>query len=325
MLHSRFISGGYFCVTQIIFSAARAVHLTMDRRGATTYSVGKTELLEWINSSLCLNLQKIEQVASGCVVIQLMDKLHAGVVPMSKVNFEARNEYEFVDNYKILQRVFDKLNVSKTIEVSKLCKARPLDNLEFMQWFKTYYDGVALYGLPEYDPIARRAVAKGGTKFFPGAGAGNSSSAAAERRPSTGSGSRPSSARTPVRKNSATAGRPASGSVSDEPSQATLRKTSISQAEIAQAELIAAENAALSEKITGLKVEMEGVEKERDFYFSKLRDVETLCQEECFANIPVMQAIQQILYSEDPELDSVRIAEDAIEATRRHMEQMQTK
>eukprot|EP00854_Cymbomonas_tetramitiformis_P002462 gene2462-3198_t len=295
----------------------------MDRRGATTYSVGKTELLEWINSSLCLNLQKIEQVASGCVVIQLMDKLHAGVVPMSKVNFEARNEYEFVDNYKILQRVFDKLNVSKTIEVSKLCKARPLDNLEFMQWFKTYYDGVALYGLPEYDPVSRRAVAKGGNKFFPAAGAGNSSAATAERRPSTGS-ARPSSARTPVRRNSAT-GRPASGSVSDEPSQGTPRKTSVSQAEIAQAEQIATENAALSEKITSLKVEMEGVEKERDFYFSKLRDVETLCQEESFASIPVMQAIQQILYSEDPEVDSVRIAEDAIEATRRHMEQLQTK
>ena len=42
---------------------------------------------------------------------------------------------------------------------------------------------------------------------------------------------------------------------------------------------------------------MEGLEKERDFYFGKLRDIEVQCQEEDGATVPVVQKILEILYA----------------------------
>ena len=59
---------------------------------------------------------------------------------MNKVNWKAKNEYEFINNLKILQTAFDKVGVKRYVEVEKLAKAKYQDNLEFIQWLKRYYD-----------------------------------------------------------------------------------------------------------------------------------------------------------------------------------------
>ena len=108
---------------------------------------------------------------------QILDACHPGVVNMSKVNFDAKNEYDMVNNYKQLQIVFDKLKISRNIEVGKLVKARPLDNLEFLQWMKHYYDTATGGVRPaDYDGDVRRQQSKGASAVSrargpPGAGA----------------------------------------------------------------------------------------------------------------------------------------------------------
>ena len=73
---------------------------------------------------------------------------------MNKIVWGAKHEFEFVNNYKVLQSAFDKNGIQRHIDVPKLIKARKLDNLEFLQWMKKFFD--MNYGGSEYDAATRR-------------------------------------------------------------------------------------------------------------------------------------------------------------------------
>jgi len=48
-----------------------------------------------------------------------MDAIYPGTFSMSKLKWGAKFDYEYVDNYKVLQNAFDKNGIKKHIDVSK--------------------------------------------------------------------------------------------------------------------------------------------------------------------------------------------------------------
>lgn len=51
-----------------------------------------------------------------------------------------------------------------------------------------------------------------------------------------------------------------------------------------------------------MRTNVDGLEKERDFYFGKLRDIEVLCQEGDSPGTPLSDSVLKILYATEVRL-----------------------
>ncbi|KAK3723436.1 microtubule integrity protein mal3 [Vermiconidia calcicola] len=211
-------------------------------------------------------MTKIEQCGTGAALCQVYDSIFLDL-PMSRVKFDARTEYAYLENFKILSNTFRKHAIERPIPVPELIKCKMQDNLEFLQWTKKYWD--QYYPGGDYDAVARRKGAGGGAApAHPMPATGRTSGATAARKPMGGAGA--GAQRTNSRQ---TGGSGASSGVLQQ------------------------KNAELTETVQGL-------ERERDFYFSKLRDIELLIQQAMDADPTleeeegnILKQIQTILYS----------------------------
>ncbi|KAI0345500.1 hypothetical protein BDW22DRAFT_1352981 [Trametopsis cervina] len=237
----------------------------------------RTELIAWINELLQVNYTKIEQCGTGGAYCQIMDSIY-GDVPMARVKMNAKHEYEFIANYKILQNVFRAKKIDKPIPVDKLVKCKMQDNLEFLQWVKRFWD--SNYGGQGYDAVGRRRGAPTDTP------ATIAPLATARTTGGLVAGAPRAGGRTPV-----------SGhrSASTQPNEAVQN---------------------LQAQLRDMSTHLEGLEKERDFYFAKLRDIEILVQQQMEVlesegkDDVVLRDIQKILYSTE---DGFEVPEQAVD------------
>ncbi|KAG7444070.1 microtubule binding protein [Guyanagaster necrorhizus] len=225
-------------------------------------NASRTDLLNWVNELLQLGYTKVEQCGTGAAYCQIIDSIY-GDVPMQRVKMNAKHEYEFIANFKIMQNVFKSKKIDKPIPVEKLVKCKMQDNLEFLQWIKRYWD--QNYGGQGYDPVARR---KGAPADPPATMAPISAGTSRGLGTSARAGGR-----TPI-------GGHRAGST--QPNEAVQH---------------------LQNQIKDLSSHLEGLEKERDFYFEKLREIEILVQAQVEAleasgkGDATLKDIQKILYS----------------------------
>jgi hypothetical protein len=81
------------------------------------FFVPKTDLINWVNATLNLQIVKIEQLGTGAVYCNIIDAMYPGKVALQRVNWRAKNEWEFINNYKILQQAFAKCKIQKYIDI----------------------------------------------------------------------------------------------------------------------------------------------------------------------------------------------------------------
>jgi len=196
--------------------------------------------------------------------------MYPGQVPMHKVNWGAKQNFEIVTNYKVLQDCFTKLHIDKHIEVPRLMGGRYMDNLEFMQWFKRFFE-MSVTDLGDYDAKAQRSKGKGAASLKP---SGNKTTKTAATRVATKIVQKENKEPAPKTAPAATMRNKSSPQV---PSKVAESVSSLENEKIIAD--LKSSNQILTQEVDHLKTEMAGLEKERDFYFDKLRDVEILLQE----------------------------------------------
>jgi len=251
------------------------------------FFVGRVELLNWLNDLLKLDYTKVEQTCTGAAHCQIMDAIYPGQVALHKIKWDAKQEYEYVANFKILQTVFEKMGIDKYIDVGKLVKGKYQDNLEFLQWIKRYYELHTNGG--EYNALERRKDTSG---KVPKPAAPAKKTEVAKPKPTGTPTGTTTVSRTPVSKEPA---KPvATKKVTQEPKSSPAPKDS---GGAANQELQNKINE-LNQQVADLKITVDGLEKERDFYFGKLREIEVISQT-AEPEADFTKAIFKILYATD--------------------------
>jgi RP/EB family microtubule-associated protein len=239
------------------------------------YFVSKNDILGWLNQLLGINYTKVEQCANGAAYCQVFDAIYPGEVPMKKVVFEAKAEHDSVKNYKVLQTVFDKKGIAKAIDVTKLLKGKPMDNLEFLQWLKRYYD-INSSGAAYNGPARNEAAV--------------SVPAAVTPRPASAAASKPAPTKSKsVSSSSSTSASVLSSSSNVTPATTGVKKqaaagpvatetSSVKAATVVNTAAVDAKIQELTEQLAAANMTVHQVEQERDYYFAKLRQIEIKCQ-----------------------------------------------
>ncbi|XP_022533324.1 microtubule-associated protein RP/EB family member 1b isoform X3 [Astyanax mexicanus] len=248
----------------------------------TSDNLSRHDMLAWINESLQMNLTKIELLCSGAAYCQFMDMLFPGCVPLKKVKFSAKLEHEYIHNFKLLQAGFKRMGVDKIIPVDKLIKGKFQDNFEFVQWFKKFFD--ANYDGKEYDPVEARQGQDTMAVPNPPMPVLNKPKKIinTENVSSPENITKPAAVIAPQRT--------AVAKVTPKVAPGSARRPGASGDD---------ERAELIQEVNMLKSTIQDMEKERDFYFGKLRNIELICQEKEGEGDPTLQRIVDILYATD--------------------------
>lgn len=230
----------------------------------------RSELLEWINNYFNVEYSKIEQCGNGEIYCLIFNALYPNTINISRLQKNPKTEFQILTNYKLLQNGFNKVKISRDVNVDRLMKCRLQDNLEFLQWFGKLW-------------------CEHNEEFT--FGGSDSGSRPSSRRTSSIGIDRTRSNTTPVVNNK------------NNTVPVKQNKQPIKQIDDQVVNKLKKDLAKANEEIEEIAAMKQGLEIERNFYFNKLRDMEILCQQIQEHNNPdnwsiftFIQELQHIMY-----------------------------
>ncbi|KAI1302360.1 Microtubule-associated protein RP/EB family member 3 [Halotydeus destructor] len=259
---------------------------------ATTDNMSRNDMVAWVNEYLQAHYKKIEELCSGVAYAQFMDLLYPGCIQLKKIKFRTVLEHEYIQNFKHVQGAFKRVSCDKEVPINRLVKGKFQDNFEFLQWFKKFFD--CNFDGRDYNALE----ARGGIQIGSGAAAGHAGSGGALSNASFTRGPAPS--RTIPPKPVGRAAPTARGS-----SLATNSTISRARAQPARSSANGDSHNASSQKVDELesrmsemKLTVDSLERERDFYYGKLREIEVMCQNgEAEEKAALLEKILDVLYA----------------------------
>ena len=169
------------------------------------------------------------------------------------------------------------MSVDKVVQVDRLVKGKFQDNFEFIQWFKKFFEANYV-GEECEDSLARRGseFSGGGKADRP---AGKPASVIRSGKPRCSPTPRP--AMEAMEAAARTAARSEVGGGSGRAMNGMSGEAQVED---------------LTNQVQEIKLTVEGLQKERDFYFGKLREVEVVCQENEVTGGEAVRKVLGILY-----------------------------
>ncbi|MCP9264622.1 hypothetical protein DINM_022740 [Dirofilaria immitis] len=234
----------------------------------------------YATSATTENLSRHEMLMMGKRLSAFTDFLFPGSIQLRRVKWNSRLELDWLSNWKLLQTSWKTLGVDKIVPVEKLIKENSRfaflqDNFEFLQWFKKFFD--ANFDGHEYDPLDAR-----GGEPLPSDVKANAPSRMPARssvppvKKSTLSTSNASMNKGEVRKTAVVGGKVNSTRTAAPPVTATAAKAVAHPIQPAVDPQVVAN---LKRELEEVKEQVAEGDNERDFYFSKLRQIEVICQD----------------------------------------------
>jgi len=101
-----------------------------------SYFISAPELIKWINQTLNLNIESLNEISKGVIPCLLIKQMNPESLNQNKIKMNSLNDSDSFDNFKLFQRALTAIGINKPIEIDFIIQKNFKYVLEFAQWLK---------------------------------------------------------------------------------------------------------------------------------------------------------------------------------------------